>query len=206
VTDIRDELLEQVVDELQTLPPMDEGAVARIVRAAAADARAPGSAPRPGNHVRAALSGWWRSNVPLAAAAGFAVAAGLAGFLAGDARHESTPVAFVNESAPESLRLAVLPSGRRPLPAMVPTQFVLDAPRASRVALVGDFNAWDASVTQLARPSANGIWTVTVPLSAGRHTYAFMIDDTVWTLDPRAPKTHDPDFGTASSVVLVGTP
>jgi 1,4-alpha-glucan branching enzyme len=142
----------------------------------------------------------------LAAAAGLALAAGLAGFFAGDARRESTPVAAVSESVPESRGPTALPTAHRALPAMVPTQFVLNAPRASRVALVGDFNAWDARVTHLARAAANGIWTVTVPLSAGRHTYAFMVDDTVWTLDPRAAKTQDLDFGTASSVVLVGTP
>jgi 1,4-alpha-glucan branching enzyme len=83
---------------------------------------------------------------------------------------------------------------------------VLEAPRASRVALVGDFNAWDAAATPLARMSSSGIWTVTIPLTPGRHTYAFMVDDTAWTLDPRAPTAQDPDFGTPSSVVLVGTP
>ena len=88
----------------------------------------------------------------------------------------------------------------------MPTQFVLDAPQASQVALVGDFNAWDAADTPLVRDPASGIWTVTVRLVPGRHTYAFMVDGATWTLDPRAPSAQDPDFGTPSSVVLVGTP
>ena len=50
---------------------------------------------------------------------------------------------------------------------LVPMQFVLDAPRASRVSLVGDFNAWDAADTPLMRDPASGIWTVTVALVPG---------------------------------------
>jgi hypothetical protein len=33
-----------------------------------------------------------------------------------------------------------------------------------------------------------------------------MIDDTVFTLDPRAPKTRDPALGVDASVVMVGKP
>jgi hypothetical protein len=205
VTEIRDELLERVVDELQTLPPVDEAAVGRIVRAAAV-ARVAGSGQRLVN----ARPSWWRSRVPFAAAAGFALAAGLAGFVArGVMRAGPTPaVATMSESAPESLKLAVdsLPAAPRPLPATVPTQFVLDAPRASRVTLVGDFNGWDATGTPLTRDPSSGIWTVTVPLAPGRHVYAFMVDGKAWTLDPRAPAAQDPEFGTPSSVVLVGLP
>jgi predicted carbohydrate-binding protein with CBM48 len=206
VTDMRDELLERVVDELQTLPPVDEAAVGRIVRAAAADPRVVGSGRVPSGRVAAGLQSWWRSRVPLAAAAGFALAAGVAGYaLRGGL---ATPTAATAPAlAPESLTLAsALPATRYPVPATVPTQFVLDAPRASRVALVGDFNAWNAAATPLARVSSSGIWTVTVPIAPGRHTYAFMVNGTAWTLDPRAPAAQDPDFGTPSSVVLVGTP
>jgi predicted carbohydrate-binding protein with CBM48 len=201
VTEMRDELLERVVDELQTLPPVDEAAVGRIVRAAAAELRAAGSRQQ-----AAAQRSWWQSRIPLAAAAGFALAAGVAGYaLRGGSATSSSATAPA--LAPESLTLAsALPATRYPLPAAVPTQFVLDASRASRVALVGDFNAWDAAATPLVRVSSSGIWTVTVPLAPGRHTYAFMVDGTAWTLDPRAPAAQDPDFGTPSSVVLVGTP
>jgi hypothetical protein len=34
--------------------------------------------------------------------------------------------------------------------------------------------------------------------------YAFLVDDTVWTLDPRAPKTKDADYGAEQSVLIVG--
>jgi hypothetical protein len=204
VTEIRDELLERVVDELQTLPPVDEAAVGRIVRAAE------GTREAGGGRREAGRPAWWRSPVPLAAAAGFALAAGLGGFLARDVmRGGPTPMAVTASGpAPESLRLAAAspPASRLPLPATIPTQFVLDAPRASRVALVGDFNGWDATATPLTRDSSSGIWTVTVPLTPGRHVYAFVVDGKAWTLDPRAPAAQDPEFGTPSSVVLIGLP
>jgi predicted carbohydrate-binding protein with CBM48 len=199
VTDMRDELLERVVEELQTLPPVDEAAVGRIVQAAAADAAAVRSA-------RSAVRGasWWRSRVPLAAAAGFALAAGVAGYAVRGSGSAAQMVATA--SAPgESLTLVSADRGPRTADLAVPTQFVLDAPHAARVALVGDFNAWDPAATPLARVSSSGIWTVTLPLAPGRHTYVFMVD-TVLTLDPRAPAARDAEFGTPSSVVLVGTP
>jgi hypothetical protein len=202
---MRDELLERVVDELQTLPPVDEAAVERIVRAAAADVRVAGS----GQQV-AGRQPWWRFNVPLAAAAGVTLVAGLAGYLVRDTVGRRPTSAVVGASAPtpesRALASATLPATRYALPATVPTQFVLDAQRASRVALVGDFNGWDATATPLTRDSSSGIWTVTVPLTPGRHVYAFMVDGKAWTLDPRAPAAQDPEFGTPSSVVLVGLP
>lgn len=89
--------------------------------------------------------------------------------------------------------------------APIATQFVLNAPNAARVSLVGEFNDWDPARAPLAR-DAGGVWSIVVPLVPGRHVYAFVVDDTVWTLDPRAPKADDPDFGRAGSVVLVGRP
>jgi hypothetical protein len=200
---MRDEMLERVVDELQTLPPVDEAAVQRIVSAAAAaDTMAAGSARR-----AARRWSWWGSQVPLGAAAGLALAAGLAGYaIRGSSATQVVVTAPVSAAESLTLASATLPAAVRPLPATVLNQFVLDAPRASRVALVGDFNAWDAAATPLARVASSGIWTVTVPLTPGRHTYAFMVDGTTLMLDPRAAAAQDPDFGMASSVVLVGTP
>jgi hypothetical protein len=62
------------------------------------------------------------------------------------------------------------------------------------VALVGDFNGWDARATPLAR-SADGSWTTTVSLAPGRHAYAYVIDDSAWVTDPRVPVTRDVDYG-----------
>jgi hypothetical protein len=87
-------------------------------------------------------------------------------------------------------------------PAAVPTQFVFDSRTARRVAIVGEFNGWDAKRSPLTRlPS--GLWTVSLPLTPGRHVYAFVLDDTLVVADPRAPKAGDVDYGREGSVVMV---
>src|SRR5262245_31441632 len=52
--------------------------------------------------------------------------------------------------------------------------FVLVAPHASNVALVGDFNNWDASATPMTRTPTGGTWRVALPLRPGRYVYAFV--------------------------------
>ena len=82
-------------------------------------------------------------------------------------------------------------------------QFVLVAPDARTVALVGDFNDWQVGATPL-RPTASGrMWTVELPLAPGRHRYAFVLDDGRWVADPSAPRAPGADFGSPSSVVTV---
>ena len=84
-------------------------------------------------------------------------------------------------------------------------RFVFVEPRASKVEVVGDFNAWARGATELQRTGAPGVWEVSVPLSPGRHEYAFIINGSRWVADPLAVKSSD-DFGTESSVIRVGTP
>jgi len=81
-------------------------------------------------------------------------------------------------------------------------RFTLRAPGASRVALVGDFNRWNPAATPLAGRA--GEWEIEVPLTPGRHAYAFVVDGRGWVLDPNAPQERDPDFGRARSVTVVG--
>ena len=83
-----------------------------------------------------------------------------------------------------------------------PVQFMLVAPAASRVALVGEFNDWDASATPMARASG-GAWHVALPLSNGRHVYAFVVDGSSWVADPQAPLAPERWFGAQNSVLLV---
>lgn len=82
-------------------------------------------------------------------------------------------------------------------------RFVFMAPGAARVSLVGDFNGWDDSATPLHPTTADGVWTVSVPLDAGRHEYAFVVDGTEWQPDPAAPLAPRGDFGAPNSVVTV---
>ncbi len=66
-------------------------------------------------------------------------------------------------------------------------RFALVAPAASRVTLVGDFNGWGPETTPLARAD-DSTWTALLALNVGRHRYAFVVDDTQWVADPRAPR------------------
>lgn len=84
-------------------------------------------------------------------------------------------------------------------------RFMLMAPSASSVALVGDFNNWNRGATRLVPTGQRGVWTVSLPLPAGKHEYAFIVDSTRWTADPHATLTVADDFGTESSIITVGT-
>jgi hypothetical protein len=82
-------------------------------------------------------------------------------------------------------------------------KFVLVAPQAARVSLVGDFNRWDPAATPMERTPTGGTWSVAVPLSAGRHEYAFVVDGKQWLPDPSAPLAPVDGLGVPNSVVLV---
>jgi 1,4-alpha-glucan branching enzyme len=81
-------------------------------------------------------------------------------------------------------------------------RFVLVAPQAETVSLVGDFNGWDATRTPMTQAPSNGVWTVTLPLSVGRHVYSFLVDGKL-SVDPNAPLAPDDGFGHANSVKIV---
>lgn len=85
-----------------------------------------------------------------------------------------------------------------------PVEFLLVAPRAASVTLVGDFNDWTTSATPLRVTAGGGVWTVTVPLAPGRYRYAFVVDGKRWEPDPSAPPAPDDEFGSPASVVTVG--
>jgi len=83
-------------------------------------------------------------------------------------------------------------------------QFVLVAPRATHVSLVGDFNDWDATRTPMNRAGNEALWTAVVALEPGRYHYAFFVDGSHWLADPSAPVARDEDYGAPSSVLTVG--
>lgn len=153
---------------------------------------------------------WWRAmtwpSTPfsLTATATLAAAGLLLGFMTRQATERpSRDVAL----QPGAQAIPVVPAARssaEPMP--VPVQFTLRAVRASQVALVGDFNGWSQTSTQMEPGQEPGTWSVTVPLSAGRHVYAFVVDGRTWMTDPRAQKARDLDFGRENSVLIVQAP
>src|ERR1041385_4851030 len=82
-----------------------------------------------------------------------------------------------------------------------PFQFVLVAPQAATVALVGDFNGWDRRRARV--QWARGVWAAVVQLPPGRYRYAFLVNGVEWRAAPAAPHASDDEFGTPSSVVTV---
>jgi hypothetical protein len=81
-------------------------------------------------------------------------------------------------------------------------KFVLVAPQAARVSVVGDFNGWDGEATPAER-QADGTWTTFVSLRPGRHVYSFVVDGTHFVSDPSAPVAPDDGYGQKNSVVVV---
>jgi hypothetical protein len=63
-------------------------------------------------------------------------------------------------------------------------RFALEAPAASRVALVGDFTGWGDRAVPLRRRGSS--WAADVPLRFGRHRFGFVVDDSQWVGAGRA--------------------
>ncbi len=74
----------------------------------------------------------------------------------------------------------------------------LASPKASSVAVAGDFNGWDA-VTM--KKGEDGVFRVQLSLSPGRYQYAFLVDERTWVPDPRAATIVDSGYGGADSVL-----
>ena len=83
-------------------------------------------------------------------------------------------------------------------------QFVLVAPTARKVTVVGDFNDWDSSHAAFqAEHRGGGVWSVTAPVPVGHHRYSFVVDDSLWVSDPAAPRALDDDYGMPNSALVV---
>jgi len=85
---------------------------------------------------------------------------------------------------------------------MVETQFTFFLPGAKSVALIGDFNGWDATGSSMQQLNPDGMWAITVPLSIGRHEYQFLVNGEQHVNDPTAPQVSS-DFDSPNSVITV---
>ena len=199
MTDDGDEVIEQVILALRRLPMVDDAARVRVLVAVAAEREAARVGRDAGTPPRS--SPWLFSGGALAAA----VLIGALLFRL--TRPVDDPQPGVASAIPSS-SAARLASHDQLSNANVaePVRFTLRAPAASRVRVVGDFNAWDAERAPMTREGKGDVWSVTLSLRPGRHIYAFVVNDSIWLADPRAPAAPDPDFGRPGSVVLVGHP
>ena len=193
-----DPVLRLAIEELRRLPSADAHAVRRVVDAAALARVTPADEPVVASDAHAGRS------IRLWSAIGVAAAAAIVGFVARGVwipRAADVQVATsVGSVAAPSMQQVKL--GDQPM--AVPQQFVLENATAHHISVVGDFNKWNAGAMPMTR-SSDGTWSTLVPLAPGRHVYGYMVDS-VFTLDPRAPKVRDPDLGSEGSVIIVGRP
>lgn len=201
--DEQDEMIERLAARLRPLPEVDSAAKARVLVAVAAERerdreRAARRRPR---LVR------WAGGAALAAAMTFTA------FLLGRDRATTTvasapPATTIarGEVAPGTAGATLAARDVDGATALQPVQLVFRAPAAKRVSVVGDFTGWDPSRAVMTRDSGSGLWSVSLALPAGRHVYAFLVDDSVLVRDPRAVAAPDADFGRPGSVLLVGRP
>jgi hypothetical protein len=197
-------MIERVAETLRTPERIEASFDARVMAAVRA-------LPAP----RRRLSFWqWLVQpkpMPVSPIGGLAFGGAMAALLMvavmrGEPDGAAVSVASVGDTSGPTIRL--VNSAPRLTTAVVgrTVQFAIAAPAAKRVAVVGDFNDWDPDSTMLQR-TANGEWTVTVPLPAGRYTYNFLIDGEQWMSDPNMPAEPGDEFlGVSSSIVTVGEP
>ena len=200
--------LQRLAVELGALrtPVPDDGAdfVARVMR------KLPDRVP-----VRRSALGWLTRPFALRvtpalglAALGILVATGvLISRLAGPRPHPAAGSAAV--SAPPapapvagldpSVSLAQAPTAANQL---IEVRFMLSAPNARAVTLVGDFNDWRSDDLTLSDPDHDGVWTLTLPLPPGRHAYQFVVDGGEGRPDPNAVAVPD-GFGGQNSVLTI---
>jgi hypothetical protein len=140
----------------------------------------------------------WRLGALAAGLVGVGILSGLAIDFGRDSQKiGQLPVVAVND------RSSQLPASNATDTVMT---FVFVTHDASKVTLVGDFNQWNADATPMTRIANSNAWTVTLPLSVGRHVYSFYAvgaDGEKWLTDPNAPATPDDGFGRRNSVILV---
>jgi 1,4-alpha-glucan branching enzyme len=81
------------------------------------------------------------------------------------------------------------------------TIFVLEAPGASEVILLADFNNWDKKIHPM-KKDKSGLWNKTVIIPSGRYEYKFLVDGEWWH-DPRNQEVCFNKHGTLNSVITI---
>ncbi len=184
--------LKNIIAALKKPLHLDETFELRVMSAVHAEALAKIDA----GHAKAQEEHWWsrRYTLRFTALGGLAAAASIAAViaLAATAGTRSSPSSQSSLSQHSEFS--------------IPVHFVLVNNSAKQVYLVGDFNDWSKTKTPLTKTVNRSAWTVSVPLQAGKHEYAFIVDDENgehWVADPLSTKVED-EFGTESSIVRVG--
>ncbi len=101
----------------------------------------------------------------------------------------------------ESLFIAGVADGVPPETGRVLVRFLIEAPEAENVSIVGDFNDWRIDDNPLKSSGETGFWSTTLALPRGIHNYMFVIDGETWVPDPAGEEVMDDGFGLKNSVL-----
>lgn len=83
----------------------------------------------------------------------------------------------------------------------LPVTFKLSGfPDAKKVIIAGSFNDWHEH--KEAMQLINGVWTTTLQLTGGKHTYKFIVDGK-WMTDPGNPLLENDGYGNINSILFV---
>ncbi len=78
-------------------------------------------------------------------------------------------------------------------------------PRAASVAVAGNFTDWNAGAMAMTREDT-GWWTLRVPIEAGDHEFAYLIDGHRWLADFAAHGLRRDQYGAWVSLLTVEAP
>ena len=79
--------------------------------------------------------------------------------------------------------------------------FTLEAPKANKVILMGDFNKWDDQIHPM-KKNRSGVWEKITMLLPGRYEYRFLVDGQWWN-DPKNDQVCPNCFGTQNNVMVI---
>ena len=83
-------------------------------------------------------------------------------------------------------------------------RFVLEAPNAREVSVVGDWNDWKPDTNRLRDLDGDGIWEIELKLKeGGEYRYQFLIDKERWIPDPKSGFQLDDGFGGVNSILQI---
>jgi len=74
---------------------------------------------------------------------------------------------------------------------------------AQSVAVLGDFNEWDAEAGAM-QQRKDGFWAKTIRFDPGTYRYRFLADGELWLNDPDADDYEPSGFGEDNSVLIIG--
>lgn len=80
-------------------------------------------------------------------------------------------------------------------------RFLIHAPDAAAVAVLGDFTAWQP--VALSPVGGQGYWELTLALASGAYRYAFLVNGKGLAPDPTVTARERDDFGGVNSILKI---